>query len=459
MKLIIQKYWHGKGGIKELLILSFPLILSTGAHSIQHFVDRVFLTWYSPEAIAAAMPAAMLNFAPMCIFLGTAGYSSTFVAQYFGSKNYKMIGPVIWQGIYLAIIGAIFHFSLIPFADEIFNLIGHPEKVIQNEIIYFRIICFSAFPVIAASALAGFFSGRSRPWAIMWIHSITTVINIVLDYTLIFGNFGFPAMGIKGAAIATVIATCFPFVTLLILFCLPKHESKFKSLSNWKFNPKLFARIIRFGFPNGFQFFLDIAGFSIFVFMIGRLGIIELAASNIALNINNLIFLPMIGLGIAVSVSVGQYIGKNDPLTAQRSTYSGFIITFIYMIPAALSFVLLPEIYISLFSSNSNSDELIKISEITTILLKFVAIYSIFDVFNIIFSASIKGAGDTKFVMIFILTTALIILVIPVFFVIFIWNLGIFFAWGILTFYIFILGLGFYLRFKTGKWQKMSVIR
>ena len=88
--------------------MSFPLILSASSVSIQHFVDRLFLAWYAPEAIAAAMPAGILQFALLSIFAGTAGYSSTFVAQYYGATRSESIGPAVWQGIYVSFLGGVF---------------------------------------------------------------------------------------------------------------------------------------------------------------------------------------------------------------------------------------------------------------------------------------------------------------------------------------------------------------
>ena len=103
----LKNRWPGAGGYREVLKLAFPLILSTGSMTIQHFVDRIFLTWYSPEAIAAAMPAAMISFTFMSLFIGTATYVNTFVAQYFGAKRNDRIGPAVWQGIYFSLIGAL----------------------------------------------------------------------------------------------------------------------------------------------------------------------------------------------------------------------------------------------------------------------------------------------------------------------------------------------------------------
>ncbi len=99
----LNNRWRCEGGYREVLAIAIPLILSTGAWGIQHFVDRMFLTWYSPEAIAAAMPAGILNFTIMSLFLGTAGYVSTFVAQYHGASRCERIGPILWQGMYVAI--------------------------------------------------------------------------------------------------------------------------------------------------------------------------------------------------------------------------------------------------------------------------------------------------------------------------------------------------------------------
>ena len=105
----MKERWSAAGGYRELLLLALPLILSTSSWSIQHFVDRMFLTWYSPEAIAASMPAGMLNFATMSIFIGTASYTSIFVAQYFGAGTHGRISASCWQGVYIAFIGAVLH--------------------------------------------------------------------------------------------------------------------------------------------------------------------------------------------------------------------------------------------------------------------------------------------------------------------------------------------------------------
>ncbi len=448
-----------KGGYKEVITIALPLILSTGAWTLQYFIDRMFLAWYSPQAIAAAMPAGMFCFTIMSLFLGTAGYSSTFVAQYFGASRNDRIGPSVWQGIYVAIIGGLVLGLFIPIARPLFHLAGHAPDVQELEVIYFQILTLGSFPVIACSALGGFFSGRGRPWPIMWISSVGTVINLVLDYTMIFGKWGFPEMGIKGAGIATVISSYVSLAIYLGLEFRDPYERLYSTVSGWRFDCDLFSRLVRYGLPSGVEFFLDIGAFSMFILIVGRLGTMELASTNIAFNINNLAFMPMIGFGMAVSVLVGKYLGMDRPDIAERSVYSGFKLTFVYMLFVAIAYVLVPDVFIMPFTLKADATRFKEIHDITVVLLRFVALYSIFDTMNIIFASAIKGAGDTKYIMIMILVLSLALLVIPVYIGVVLLHKGIYIAWSFATLYVIVLGISFLMRFRGGRWRGMRVIR
>ena len=188
-----------------------------GSVAIMLFVDRMFLTWYSAGAVAASMPAGMLNFAIMTLFMGTASYTSTFVAQYHGAGRHDRIGPTVWQGIYIAMIGGVVLLVLVPFAGIFFRFIGHDVDIREKEIVYFRLLCLGAMPFVASAAVTGFFSGRGRTWPVMWGNVLATSINALMDYVLIFGHWGFPELGIKGAAIATIISSIVGFIVYLVL--------------------------------------------------------------------------------------------------------------------------------------------------------------------------------------------------------------------------------------------------
>lgn len=458
MFLSLKRRWAAEAGYREVLVIALPLILSTGSWSIQQVVDRMFLTWYSPESIAASAPAGMLNFTVMSIFIGAAAYVSAFVAQYYGSGRSDRTGPSLWQGIYLSVFAGVIMLAVIPFAGIIFDFIGHESSVRVLEKEYFTVLCFGGFPAVASSAFSGFFSGRGETWPVMWINMAATAVNVIFDYLLIFGHLGFPEMGIRGAAAATVLSAVTSFIIYFFLCTRPKYEAEYKTLSGWKFDAPLFRRLLKFGIPNGAHLFLDVAGFTIFLLLIGRLGTDYLAASNIATNINTLAFMPMIGLGIAITVLTGQYIGAEKPETAEKAAYSGLHLSLLYMTTIAFLFFFLPQIFLYPFGAGISGEDFTRIRSLTVVLLKFVAIYSLFDSLTIVFSSAIKGAGDTKFVMLVMGALSLLLLDIPSFVAFEIFGAGIYTGWTIASIYIILLGIVFYIRFRGGKWKKMRVI-
>ena len=454
----LKKRWHSEGGYRQFLVIAFPLILSTGALSVQHFVDRMFLSWYSPEAIAAAMPAGMLNFCVMSLFVGTAGYVNTFVAQYFGAGQKHRIGPAVWQGVYVSALGGLCIMLLVPFSEPIFRLVGHQATIRQLEVEYFAILCLGAGPMIASTAIAGFFSGRGRTWPVMWVNILATGLNILLDYILVFGLWGFPEVGIRGAGIATVLAGVFSLLLYIPLVCRPLYDAKYHILKGWRFEKALFLRLLRFGFPSGVQFFLDISGFTVFILLIGHLGTVSLAATNIAFNISTLSFMPMIGSSIAISVLVGQYLGKDQPEMATTSVYSGFHLTFAYMSVIALAYLFVPELFVLPFAAGADPAGFAEIYRLTVLLLRFVALYSIFDTMNLVFASAIKGAGDTRYVMFAIVITSALVLITPTYLGVVVMGWGVMASWINVSAYVIVLSIIFLIRFLGGKWKCMRVI-
>lgn len=450
--------WDGNGGYRELIVLSIPLIITTASWSLQQFVDRMFLAWYSQEAIAAVMPAGMLNFTIMSVFMGTCSYATTFVAQYHGAGQFHRIGAAVWQGIYFGVIGGVLLLAVVPFSGNIFALVGHDPRVRSSESVYFAILCAGSWAPLVSSSLAGFFSGRGITWPVMWVNISGTVVNGILDYMMIFGRGGLPSMGIAGAGLATVISGFWVLVIYIIMFFRASHQKEFCTRSGWRPEKRLFMRLVRFGFPSGLQFFIEIFTFTIFVLLIGRLGLRELAASNIAFNINTLSFMPIIGLGIGVTVLTGQYLGREMPETAERSVYAGFRIAFIYMACIGALYVLIPGVLVSPFIKGGDEAAQPFMYEMTVILLRFVALYSFFDSMSIIFSSALKGAGDTSFVMKAVMLVAVFSLIIPTSAAVFRFNGGIYTCWWILTVYAILLGLTFCLRFRYGMWKSMRVI-
>lgn len=453
----IKHRWHSPGGYREVLKIAIPLILSTGSWSLQHFIDRMFLTWYSPEAIAASLPAGLLNWTLVSFFVGVATYANTFVAQYYGAKQEKRVGPAVWQGIYFSILATIMVIPFFFLADPIFQLAGHAPGVIVQEVIYFQLLLTATPFVVASNATTSFFSGLGRTWTIMWVNFATISVNLVLDYLFIFGHAGFPEMGIAGAAIASVIAMVFSAFAFLYLFWRSPDHERFQT-RDYRLDRELFRRLLKFGVPNGLQFVQAVFAFTLFIFLVGKMGVLELAATNITFNINTLSFMPMIGMSIATSTLVGQRLGENNPALARKTTYSTFQLAFLYFGTLSCFYVLLPEVFIWPFALKADPAEFAPLGEMVTTMLKFVAIFGLFDSGNVIFSGAIKGAGDTRYVAYITVVLSITLMLIPSWMIVHIFEGNVYWLWGAVTTYIAGLCISFWLRFYKGKWEKMRVI-
>ena len=364
----------------------------------------------------------------------------------------------MWQGIYFALFSSVVFFIVYPLAEPIFKLAGHAPEVQKLEIQYFSILVFGAPAIFVSQAISGFFAGRGETWTILWVNFSATLFNMVIDYILIFGEFGVPRLGIQGAAIATVLSNYLAVTLFFSLMLRIKFRQKYQTWQKRQFDFSLFKRLIKFGLPNGLHFFLELLGFTLFIFLVGRFGTAALAATNITININSIAFMPMIGLGIAVEVLVGQKLGENKPKLARYGTYSALHITFLYMGTIAATYLLIPEIYIYPFSSQADPIQFVEVKRISIALLQFVAFYSLFDTMNIIFSNTLRGAGDTRFVMFINVSLSWLLMIIPTFFGTVVFNWGIYTTWIFLAAYIVVLGIAFLARFLGGKWESMRII-
>ena len=454
----LTERWEGVGGYREVLKIAGPLILSMGSWSLMHFVDRMFLTWYDREALAAALPAGLLSFAFSCFFFGTAGYVNTFVAQYSGAGRPERVGSAVWQGIYFSVASGVLMLALLPFSKAIFAWAGHEPSIQPLEVVYFQILTGGVWAAFLMAAISSFFTGRGETRVVMWVNVLAVAINIALDYVWIFGKWGFPRWGIRGAAWATVVAHIVGMAVFFGLMLRKQYRERYHTLRAWRFEWALFKRLMRFGLPNGVQFAVELFGFAMFVLLVGRLGTVDLAATNLTFNINTLAFLPMIGFGIAVSTLVGQYLGQDRADLAERSTWSAVHLCQVYMIVMALAYVLIPELFLMPFASEANPAEFQPVQDLCIVLLRFVALYCLFDAAYIVFSSAVKGAGDTRFVMWVILGFSWFVMILPVYLAIVTFEWGLYVAWCFCSAYIILMGTVFLFRFRGGKWKTMRVI-
>jgi MATE family multidrug resistance protein len=328
---------------RKVLRVSLPLVLSISSTMIMEFTDRVFLANYSLDAIAAALPAGITAFLFISFFLGTAQYLNVFVAQYSGSGQPRRVGAALWQGIYFSLLSGVTLAGLSFLAEPLFQLGGHPIEVQVLEVVYFKVLCLGSGILIVGTALSCFFSGRGHTRLVMIITMIGTLFNIPLDYALINGIWIFPEWGILGAAVATVMSwSLVTFIFTLLVFTR-ENDGAFKILTHRRLETGLFGRLMRFGIPSAIQFSLDVFAFTFFIFMVGRIGKIQLAATNMVFSINSLAFMPMMGFSLGTSTLVGQALGRNRVNEAIAATKATIHIVLGYIFILLILFLFLPQ--------------------------------------------------------------------------------------------------------------------
>jgi MATE family multidrug resistance protein len=440
-----------------LLALATPLIVSQSFMTVQVFVDTILLSWHDPREMTASFPAVMWFWMVFGLLQVTAGYTSTFVAQYTGAGRPHRVGPAVWQGIYFAILAGLGMLLLVPAAPLLIAIGGHTSALQTLETAYLRCLAFAALPMLVMAAVNGFFSGRGQTWTVLGIEAFGTTVNVALALVLIFGRAGFPEMGIEGAGWATVAGSWASALLAVGLLLRPQYRAKFATASGWRPERDLFVRLMKYGGPAGTQVFLDITVWNVFTQLVGRLGEAAMGATTLTVRLNMIAFLPMMGLGQAVSILVGQRLGGDRPDLAERSAYTGLKWTFGYMAGVAAIYLLLPGALVSMFEGGRDPEDFAAIAAIVPGLLVCVSVFSLADSVNVTFSFALRGAGDTWYVTLATFLLAWPILVLPTFLVV---RTGgsIYWAWWFATAHVFAMALCFALRFRAGKWKTMRVI-
>jgi len=456
------------GGSKELLKLALPLIISQSFMTVQVLADTILLARHNTDEMTASFPAVMWYWLAFGLLQVTAGYTSTFVAQYTGAKRENRVGPAVWQGVYFAAIAGLLFLLMIPAAPYLIAQGQHSPELQRLEVIYLECLSWAALPMLLMSAVNGFFSGRGETWTVLGVEVFGTAVNIGLALLLIFGRWGFPAMGIAGAGWATVVGSWASALLAFAIFFRKKFRIAYNTLAGWKFESDTFRRLMVYGGPAGIQVFLDVVVFSFFVQYVGRLSDAALGATTLTVRFNMIAFLPMMGLGQSICILVGQRLGADLADLAEKSAYTGLKWVFGYMCVVAATYLLVPSLLTAAFEPENDAKKFAEIAAIVPNLLICVAIYSLADSINVAFAFALRGAGDTKYVTWLTFLIAWPVMVLPTMIVVTYRvelqerfpGMGdpIYWAWGFATMHIIVMSVCFWRRFRHGKWKTMRVI-
>lgn len=456
--------WKGNNGYSHILRICLPLVASNISVSAMLFTDRLFLSRYSMESIAASLPAGVAVVTVCSFFQGLIAYVSVFSAQYTGAGQPQRAAASLWQGIYMSLLAGLIIAATYFLAPAMFRLGGHPPQIQALEVTYYRILAVPSFINLIYFAMSSFLAGMGRTRIVMWVNLLGAFINIPLTYALVFGvTIGDTVivrdLGIVGAAAATAfswLVTALVFIKLIFNKKMDKSHNIFK---NRALDKMLMKRMLVFGSPGGLQRFLELAAFAFFAFIIGRLGELYLAANNIVFSIEALSFFPMIGVGATISILVGQSIGRGRPEEAGEAVLSGIGISSVYVIMIAVLFLVFPEPLLRLFlASHYDSATSERIMELGVILLRFVVAYTIFDGLYLCCFGALSGAGDVWFPMVAMGVGGIVGLALPILAFFALDMANIYNIWGAFVFYILALTATGAWRYRQGKWRRMRVI-
>ena len=456
---------HAPGSLRELLAVAVPLAVSTGSVSVAQVVDRVCLGWYDGDALAAAMPAGALHWALVAPFLGVAMTAGTFVAQHTAAGEPGQAAAAVWQSVWVAGAAALVFLLAVPLAGPVFALAGHPPGVRQYEVVYFTGLCVGGGPMVASFALSEWFGGRGETTTVMGVNLALAAVNILLTPPLVFGWGPVPECGAAGAAAATVTAFC--VACGLYLFLLARGPAKAAGFYEaWRFDPAAARRLLRFGVPTGLGLLADVGAITVFLLLVGRLGAGPLAGSTLAFNLNSLCFLPAVGLGTATSILVGHRVGEGRAGLAARSAWLALAVGGAAMTVAGLVFLLVPDALVKAYVGDGSGFDpagLDFLYDTAPVLLRFVAVYCLFDVLSLVCGGAVRGAGDTLFPFAWTTLCAWALMVAPAAWVVtrpgYLEDpaAGVAAAWACCTLYIVVCGTGMLGRFLGGKWKTMTV--
>lgn len=457
MKTIISRNLAGPGGVREMMAIAFPMVVSTSCETIMTFTDRVFLAKLGPEYMSAAMGGGLTSFMMMTLFWGLVSFCTALVAQYLGSGRKDLCAKVTTQGLIVSLAAYPVILAARPLAVWMFDRLNIPPDQLAPQKIYFNILMYGTIMRMLANALSCFFSGIGKTGVIMVSTLVSMVVNVILNYILIFGHFGMPALGIRGAAYGTLIGTFCGLAILAAAYLSEKNRVEYGIMKSFHFSRDLMKRLLRYGYPSGVELFLNLLAFDLLVLIFHSRGLVTAGAITIVFNWDMVSFLPLLGVNIGVTSLVGRYMGAGLPDTANRAAMSGLKIALGYSFAVLLAFAIFPEYLVGLFRPAESDELFAQIFPLAVFMVRLAAVYVMADAMLLVFGGALRGAGDTFWAMkasviLHWFMVAVLILLLKVL------QLPPSVAWAALC-GIFMLFSGvFWLRYRGGKWRFLRIV-
>lgn len=451
-----------KSSLRILLALAVPMVLSRATQSVMTFADALMVEHLGPQAIAASATGGLNAFLFMILPMGTVFIVQSFVSQLVGANDRDATPRFAYYGLLIAVIAGLVALAAIPALDPILAYADFSDAVRGQMSSYMELRLYSVAGVVAVEVLANWYGGLGNTWMALVASVISMCSDLFLNWVLIYGNLGAPAMGVDGAALSSTIGSYVGLAFLLLSFWrrwgmkiggapAPAHVPILPSLSL-----REFLRVIRFGFPNGLNWFGEFAAFQIFVNVVfASLGDDTLAALNVVIAINSVAFMPAFGLASAGAILAGQAIGSGNKDAVWPQVKLTLAVCAAWMVTIGLTYLIAPRPLLQLFNSDHSSPVFVTVG-VTMLLIS--AAWQLFDAIGITLSETLRAAGDTTWTAAARLGLAWGLFVPLGYLIVKEWGGGPVGAMLCVVVYIALLAGMFAYRFRSGAWRNIQLI-
>jgi len=377
--------------LRPNFLLAYPVMLSMLGQVMTGVADSIMIGWTGAVPLAAASLANIFFSIPLFFGVGVSYAITPLVAQAHGAGESEKIIDALKNGSLINLLTGLSLTALIFLIEPFIKFMGQPEEVVTLAIPYLSIVAVSIIPTMIFQSYRQFAEGLQRTRVAMIIVISSNLLNIVLNYLLIFGKYGFPELGLNGAGWATLIARIVMGTSMMIYVYYGKKFTSYKAgFAIGNYSRSLISKMLHIGIPAGSQFIFEAGAFGFSAIMMGWLGTFSLAAHQIAINLATISYMTTSGLGAAATIRVGNFLGKQDKHNLRGAAFSMIIIATIIMAAWALLFILgryfLPSLYID--------DP--QVIQLTSSLLIIAAFFQLSDGIQVVTAGALRGLQDVK---------------------------------------------------------------
>ena len=383
---------RGPGGIKPMMQIAFPLMISTSTVAIMLFIDRLYLRQVSQEAMNASLSGGFTSFAFQSFFIGIIGFSTALVAQNYGARQFHNCPRVLTQTIVFSCCSVPLIIALIPAGRWVLAIVGLSDGEVLQAQTYLTILMAGTGLDLFRNSLNSYFGGLGQTKVVLLATFVMAITNVSANYILIFGKLGFPALGIEGAAYGTIFAWFTGLVTLCVVYLKQIRFPEYQLLGSFQFDLEILKKLVRFGFASGLEIALLIFAIDLMILTLKSYGADVSTAITVGLTWIQTLHIPVIGLEIGTMSLVGRFIGARDTDSVSDSVFSGLLLASSYASIAALAFLFATHTMVLMFLESDSSKATLNLAIWGTQLNAFI----IFIIsWSGILGGALRGAGDT----------------------------------------------------------------